>query len=651
MSWTEASRLWLLGAVVVGPCFPAVSRASHQWARVFGGSGDQVPYSVQQTSDGGYVLAGYTSGSSGGDQDVWLVKLDSSGNISWQRTFAGGSGTESGGLVRQTADGGYYLACHTPAFGSSSDVWLLRLDSAGSVLWQRAYGGTNTDSVYSIEVTSDGGCVFGGDTRSFGSADTNAWMGKLTNSGTVTWAKRRYMGSGDQPNGYSQQVRTILPNGSGGYATLVDVHMPIGVEAILFQPLDSNGSISGPKHLISPGNSALPRSMDRAGDGGWFVSGISMESGNNSDGLLMKLNSTGSPVWQKHLGDQGTSYFLDGRSTPDGGYVAVGEAESPTDGSSDIWVVKFDSTGAVGWQRTYGGPSTEVGRAIGRTSDGGYIVTGESESFGGAKEVLLLRLSPTGEIDTSCGGLVETAALPSADLSASDSTSFTSSVYDTTVTAATPSYGLNNTNASSTALCTSSCQVSCTATAPASSVVGMDASFASSATLVDCGGAVSYGWDFGDGNTSSEQNPSHAYAAPGVYPWILDVTAPGASPCTQSGSITVASTAVPDLTGAWTSVTKKKSKVNATFSCQNIDLGDAGSFTIKIYSSKKPTIGKKSKLIRTQTVSSLAAGAVVPITFKTTLQNKHKYLLALVDSDGTVTEANEANNTITQALP
>lgn len=636
---------------VIALCVPSDAQASHQWARVIGGAGDEVPYSVQQTSDGGHILAGYTVGSFGGDQNVWLVKLDSSGNISWQRTFAGGSGAESGGLVRQTADGGYYLACHTPAFGNGGEGWILRLDSAGSVLWQETHGGTSSESVWSIEPTSDGGSVFGGDTTSFGSLDQNSWAVKLTNSGTVAWATRRCIGSGIQPSGYRQHVRTILSDGSGGYATLVEVEAPTGSSGVLFQHLDANGVASGAKHFISSSISAEPVAMDRAGDGGWFVSGISIGSGGNSDGLLMKLNSTGSPAWQKRIGDGGTSTFLDGRSTSDGGYVAVGEAESPSDGSRDVWVVKFDASGGVMWQRTYGGPGTDVGRAIGRTSDGGYVVGGESESYGSGKQALLLRLSPTGEIDTSCGDLVKTATLPSTDLSASDTTSFTSSVFDTTVTSAAPSYVLNNTNASSAALCTSSCQVSCTATAPVSGVAGNAANFVASATLVDCAGAVSYEWDFGDGSTSTEENPSHAYSAPGIYPWALDVTALGASPCSQSGSITISATAAADLTGAWTAIKKKKSKVNATFTCQNTDFGDAGGFTIKIYSSKKAATNKKSKLIKTEAVSVLAAGASLPISFKTTPQNKHKYLIAVVDSEGTVGETNEGNNVVTASVP
>lgn len=634
------ARLTML-TVFLSPAY-----ATHQWARVIGGSGTEAPLSVQQTSDGGYIIAGYTWGSFRGDQDAWLVKLDSSGSTSWQRTFGGAAGSEWATVVRQTADGGYYLGCYSMAFGNGVEAWILRLDSAGSVVWQKTYGGTSDEYLYSLEPTDDGGCVFAGSTTSFGAGGWNAWAVRLSSNGTVNWAKRRYV---DQ----NEEMQAIAPDGSGGYAALSAAVGSGGSYDVWFMRLDSNGnSVNNTRHLIGSGGNETPVAIDRSSDGGWFVAGQVSVPGSSYDGLLMKLDSTGSPLWQRHVGGPGFDYFDGGQSTSDGGYMAVGRTASPGDGSGDIWVVKFDGSGGVSWQKTYGGNGSESqGFDVSQTSDGGYIVTSMSDSYGNANDVLVLRLSSTGEIDPSCGTLVENAALPAADLTVSDEIPI-SFVANTTVTVATPVYATNNTNAANATLCVSSCQVSCSATVPAAGVVGVAADFAGSATLVDCGGGVvSYSWTFGDGSTSTEQNPTHAYAAPGEYPWDLNVTAPGASPCLQSGSITVSATAVPDLTGAWTSVRKRRSKVKATFSCENIDLGEAASFTVKVYFSKKSTVSKKSKLIKTQTVPSLAAGGVVPVTIKATPPNGYKYLVVVVDSGGAVAESNETNNTISNALP
>lgn len=620
--------------------------ASHQWARAIGGTGTESASSVQATSDGGYILAGRTEDSFGADQDVWLVKLDASGSVSWQRTFAGAAGTDSAYSVRQTADGGYYLGCNTQTVGNGNDAWILRLDSAGSVIWQKTYGGASDDWLFSLELTGDGGCVFGGSTSSFGAAGINSWAVKLGSDGVVAWAKRRYVDE-------AEWIASVAPDGGGGYGLLAGASGNGGSKDVWFMRADSSGNfINNTKHVIGSTGFEDPKRLDRLGDGSWMVSGYVDWPGDNYDGFLMKLSSTGSPVWQKQVGGAGDDRFFSGRPTSDGGYAAVGFTVSPSDGSYDLWVVKLDSAGRAVWQKVYGGAGDEFGIDIRELRDGGFIVVGRSTSYGNASEVFALRLSSNGDIDTSCGALVESVSLSSADLGVTDDTGFTSWVANTTVTVATPVYATNNTNGTNTTLCVSSCQVSCSASVPASGVVGMAASFACSASLIDCGGGVvSYLWDFGDGATSTEQNPSHVYAAAGQIPWSLTVSASGASSCVQSGTISVSATAEPDLTGTWASVTKKKSKVNATLSCQNANLGDAGSFTVKIYFSKKASVSKKSTLIKTQAVSTLAAGGTAPIKIKATPTSKHKYIVAVIDTPSTVAESNEVNNLIARALP
>ncbi|MEW6365663.1 MAG: PKD domain-containing protein [Acidobacteriota bacterium] len=197
------------------------------------------------------------------------------------------------------------------------------------------------------------------------------------------------------------------------------------------------------------------------------------------------------------------------------------------------------------------------------------------------------------------------------------------------------------------------CRVSCSATVPASAGVGDPVSFQSTATLQDCaGGSVSYAWDFGDGGTSTEQNPTHSYATDGAYPWSLTTTAPGAVSCGQSGTIGIGSGAAgADLTGSWTKVTKKGSKVSATFSCRNQGSAGAGSLEIRFYFSKKASAGSKSTLFKTRSVGALAAGAAVALKVSGTPTSKHKYIIAAVDALGAVLEADETNNSVSRKLP
>ncbi|MEW6364512.1 MAG: CARDB domain-containing protein [Acidobacteriota bacterium] len=196
------------------------------------------------------------------------------------------------------------------------------------------------------------------------------------------------------------------------------------------------------------------------------------------------------------------------------------------------------------------------------------------------------------------------------------------------------------------------CRVSCSASVPSVGLIGAAVAFQATAWLIDCpGGEVAYMWEFGDGDTAAAQNASHTYGSAGTYYWTLTTTAPGARTCSQSGSITIYSTAMPDLTGAWTSVKKRRAKVNATFSCRNTGIGGAAGFIVRVYFSNKAKVSRKSTLVKTQSVPSLAAGGSVAVKVTGTPSSKHKHIIAVVDSTGAVAEANESNNTVAAPLP
>lgn len=197
------------------------------------------------------------------------------------------------------------------------------------------------------------------------------------------------------------------------------------------------------------------------------------------------------------------------------------------------------------------------------------------------------------------------------------------------------------------------CRVSCSANVPASAAVGDPVLFQAVAALVDCGGgSVAYWWDFGDGSTSTEQSPLHAYATDGAYPWSLTTTATGAVPCGQNGTIGIGSAAGgADLTGSWTKATRKGSRVSATFSCRNAGATDSGGFEVRFYFSRRASVNSKSTLLKSQSVGPLAAGASAAVKVSGTPTSKHKYLIAVVDALGEIIEADESNNTISRRLP
>ena len=140
---------------------------------------------MQQTSDGGYVIAGWTNADETGDMVdreiyVLLIKTDSDGNELWSKTF-GGSGMDDGRSVQQTSDGGYVIAGYTDSYGAGSvDVWLIKTDPEGNKEWDKTFGGSNHDQGNSLQQTSDGGYVIGGLTNSYGAGPADVWLLKVT---------------------------------------------------------------------------------------------------------------------------------------------------------------------------------------------------------------------------------------------------------------------------------------------------------------------------------------------------------------------------------------------------------------------------------------------------------------------------------------
>jgi hypothetical protein len=143
------------------------------WSRIFGGTSDEYCFSVQQTFDDGYVLAGWTESFGAGSRDFWLVKTNTNGDSLWSRTFGGASDDECTS-VEQTSDGGYMLAGSTGSFGAGVyDFWLVKTDGNGNLQWSRTFGGGSEDRCYSAQQTADGGCILAGYTRSFGAGQSD----------------------------------------------------------------------------------------------------------------------------------------------------------------------------------------------------------------------------------------------------------------------------------------------------------------------------------------------------------------------------------------------------------------------------------------------------------------------------------------------
>ena len=209
------------------------SNGDSLWSKTFGGNTIDKGYSVQQTTDGGYIITGYTWSFGNGNSDVWLIKTDSQGNEEWEKTF-GNSYSNEGYSVQQTTDGGYIITGYYVAAGNIEDLWLIKTDPQGNEEWNQTFGGSEVDWGYSVQQTTDDGYIITGKTRSFGNGNNDVWLIKTDPQGEEEW--NQTFGGSESDEGRSVQQTT-----DGGYIIIGSTTSSSGSNLWLIKT-DSNGN-------------------------------------------------------------------------------------------------------------------------------------------------------------------------------------------------------------------------------------------------------------------------------------------------------------------------------------------------------------------------------------------------------------------------
>ncbi|MHC4686814.1 MAG: outer membrane protein assembly factor BamB family protein [Planctomycetota bacterium] len=359
------------------------------WERTFGGSSDDKAKSVQQTFDGGYIIAGYTKSFGAGEEDVYLVKTDSDGNEVWSKTI-GGPERDIAEALQLTSDGGYIVAGNTKSFGEGdSDAYLIKTDSNGNVEWTQTFGGSSNEAANSVEPIHDGGYIVAGFTYSFSSSDSDPdiYLIKTDSNGNVEW-NRSFGGP------FTENALSVQQTFDGGYIIAgITASLGSGSNDFYLVKTDSNGDALWTRTFGGEGFDTA-WSVQQTNDEGYIIIGETSSFGEMGvDAYLVKTDSSGIVVWTKNLGGSSKDVATSGKQTGDNGYVIAGYTHSFGEGKEDVYLVKIDSNGNEVWSKTIGGPDNERANSIQPISEDEFIIAGYTNSFGsGSFDMYLIKL-------------------------------------------------------------------------------------------------------------------------------------------------------------------------------------------------------------------------------------------------------------------
>ncbi len=341
--------------------------------RTYGGPGEDMGSCARQTADGGYIVTGgYDVFSDSGVG--YLVRTDAYGDTVWTRRFGGA-------WVEQTPDSGFVVVG-----GVDSGICLVKTDAGGDTLWKRIYPGNNAASM--VEQTADGGFVMAGTASYSSPSGGDVYIIKTDAGGETLWT-RTYGGPDDD------EGNSIRQTSDGGY--IIAAFTRSFGQTIWLIRTDSIGDTLWTR-AFGGDSFSFSAWAQQTMDGGYFVAGWTWSYSPSPQTYLVKTNSTGDTLWTRTIGGLGWSEGRSGQQVSDGGYVVVGTFEDTT-GDIDVLLVRTDAGGDTLWTRTIGGTSFDLGLSVQQTADGGYVICGETYSFGaGEADFYLVKTDENGRL-------------------------------------------------------------------------------------------------------------------------------------------------------------------------------------------------------------------------------------------------------------
>jgi gliding motility-associated-like protein len=492
--------------------------------KTFGGGNNDDGGFIVQLPDSSYYIAGVTSSFGAGNSDIQLSKIDVKGTLLWTKTYGGTSVDNLFGMSKMS-DGSIILSGTTSSFGVSSlDIFLVKVDAGGNILWSKTYGGSDEDQSRDVKETSDGGYLIDAFTYSFSGGGADWYIIKIDVSGNVQWTKSVHSIDNDFPY-------VIRVTSDGGFI-IAGTCQP-GSYDYLIVKFDVSGNVQWNTSYGFSYDEA-PRDMVIATDGGYIIGGHlrRINNGSDYDALLVKLDQNGAIQWSKVFGGTSSDDIRGLAVTSDGNYAATGLTQSYGAGGQDAFLVKFDINGNFLFSQTYGKTGNEAGAKIIQTADSGYAITGPTNSSGaGLNDVYFIKTDCNG--NTGCtSSLVNFIIYPFTFTVVSQSLSYSSgqTVTSQAPTVTSPVFTANN-------VCVV-CNINSDFIANDSSVCVNDTVYFTNTST----GASQSKWLLNGNIFSNSQNSSYVFTSPGTYKIFLNVNS---GTCQNSDSLVIIVNALP----------------------------------------------------------------------------------------------------------
>ncbi|MEW6467881.1 MAG: gliding motility-associated C-terminal domain-containing protein [Bacteroidota bacterium] len=413
---SSVPQAFILSVLLILLIVTPASSQTNYFQKAIGGNNDDNGYAVHQTTDGGFICAGTTRSFGAGAEDIYLVKTNANGVVLWSKAF-GGNARDEGRCVQQTADGGYIITGFTQSYGSGArDVILIKTNSLGTVQWTKTYGAGNDEEGNYVQQTSDLGYLITGYTKSpFGAGAEDIYLVKTDLNGNLQWANA--YGGGNKEFGYAAQQTT-----SGMYIVTGSTEsFGAGQEDVFLLKVNGAGNFVSFR-TFGGGNRDFGYSIRQISNGKYLIAGSTRSFGaGGDDAFVVNVDSAGAFQWAKTYGGANNDFGYCIRETSSGQFIIAGSTRSFGSGGDDSYLFKTNNTGGLIWSKAYGGGNDEYARFVHQMTNGQYVLLGWTKTFGvGAEDFYLIRTDTVGVSgcnETSPVSIVNTPAVVTGNFS------------------------------------------------------------------------------------------------------------------------------------------------------------------------------------------------------------------------------------------